>query len=74
MSQAQQRNIDAASKASQKFAENAQNIARRNADFLQQQAESGLKLVKELVSNANNPEAALTKQADYVKASVDAQA
>jgi phasin family protein len=72
IAQAHQRNVEAANKAGQKFAENAQALARRNAEFLQQQAESGLKLVKELVGNANNPEAALAKQADFVKASVDA--
>lgn len=72
VSQAQKRNAEAASKAGQKFVENAQNLARQNADFLQQQAESSLKLVKDLVSNANNPEAALAKQADYVKSTVDA--
>ena len=60
LNQAQQKNVEAASKVAQKFAENAQSFARQYADFTQKQAESGLKLVKDLVSNANNPEAALS--------------
>lgn len=64
-------NSEAASEVSQAAAENFQAIARRQTEVLQKQAESSLKLVKELVASANSPEATVSKQADFAKNSLE---
>ena len=65
------RNMEAAISAGQTMTEGAQVVAQLNADIFQKHGEQALKLFKDLISDANNPEASIAKQADFFKNSVE---
>lgn len=64
------RNAETGSTVMQIATENAQAIARRQAEIMRSNAEHALKASKELMSNAS-PESAATKQADFAKTWLD---
>ena len=64
------RNAETGSAVMQIATENAQALARRQAEIMRSNAEHALKASKELMSNAS-PETAATKQADFAKTWLD---
>jgi phasin family protein len=64
------RNAETGSTIVQIATENAQALARRQAEIMRSNAEHALKASKELMSNAS-PETAASKQADFAKTWLD---
>ncbi len=64
------RNAETGSTVIQIATENAQALARRQAEILRSNAEHALKASKELMNNAS-PESAASKQADFAKTWLD---
>lgn len=64
------RNAETGSTVMQIATENAQALARRQAEIMRSNAEHALKASKELMSNAS-PETAASKQADFAKTWLD---
>lgn len=65
----QRRNIEAISAANQAFVEGAQAISRRQAELVRENVEQFLRVSRDMLSG-NAPETSLTKQADYMKDTV----
>lgn len=63
----QRRNIEAFSAANQVVTESFQALARRQAEIFQENTQEALQLAKEIFSAGGNPEAATTKQTEYLR-------
>lgn len=64
---AQRNNLEAISAANQVVTEGLQAVARRQAEIAQANTQKALQLVKDVITNGNNPEANAAKQAEFAR-------